>query len=371
MSPRSFIKPKSNLIVPFFILFATSVLFAADTIKCGNYRIALSFDGNTNDQDDILALPMALGIINQANVKDKLVFLEFSNYIWGNNEFQAKEMKLSADSAAARLGFNRSIMFEVRIPSILQQAKLAFKEAAIKAYNEGARIYYACGGPMGVPYEMVKDLEEKYRKNITVISHHPWNDEAGEGGTWNDLITAVGESIRIQNQGAAVIWERSIADWQWFGNKGGNYEWIFKRNIKAQTATGRDASQYDASDAGMTYYIVTGNDGATMDDAKRLFNTTHTCNSNPTSIPQPSLTTPFLIEQVTSKGFQISSTLKQDVEYTVLDLEGKTLIPRQKITGSIGEQIHLFPQPIQANLVTLILWPQNGKTTQKLVYIPK
>ncbi|MBD3393367.1 MAG: hypothetical protein GF418_14670 [Chitinivibrionales bacterium] len=239
-------------------------------IDCGNYRIALSHDGNANDLDDIVAAPLALAIIAEAGLTDKFVFMDYSNHVCGDGpSMQVEGMQESVPGACERWDIDVNKTFEVRIPSVYEEAKTAFAEAATAAYEAGDRLYYACGGPMEVPYQMVSQLSQEVRDNITVISHSTWNDNHSFcGHTWSDL-TPLCESIHIDDQNSAC-WNKSEGEWQWLADKGGKYEWLFNRNLK---------SSWDGSDAGMTFFIITGrgNSDAVMADAQELFNNDHSC----------------------------------------------------------------------------------------------
>lgn len=62
----------------FLLSLSTSVY---SQINYPGGRIALLHDGNFRDPDDIAALPMNLAILDAADLKDKLVYLEHSQLI--------------------------------------------------------------------------------------------------------------------------------------------------------------------------------------------------------------------------------------------------------------------------------------------------
>ncbi|MBD3314443.1 MAG: hypothetical protein GF344_01540, partial [Chitinivibrionales bacterium] len=99
---------------------------------CGNYRIALSHDGNDHDPDDINAVALNIAIIAESGMKDKFVFMDYSNHIWGDNSDQPEKMRNAVNGACERWQVDVNKCFEVRVPSILEQAKIAFKNAAIE-----------------------------------------------------------------------------------------------------------------------------------------------------------------------------------------------------------------------------------------------
>ena len=240
---------------------------------CGNYRIAFSHDGNDHDEDDIAASAMVLAMVAEAGLKDKFVFMDYSSHIWGDKSGSPAEMRESVHGAAERWGIDPAITFEVRVPAKLEEAKTAFRAAVIEAFDAGAEFYYGVGGPMEVPYQLVENLEQKYRDIVTVISHHGWNDNHQHDGSrqWSDLIKIAGNNIHIDNQNHDY-WSSSLENWIWLKNKGGKYEWLYNRNPFSE--------KFDASDAGILYYIITGrgNKDATKADVQELFNDgPHSC----------------------------------------------------------------------------------------------
>ncbi|MCG8699957.1 MAG: T9SS type A sorting domain-containing protein, partial [Bacteroidales bacterium] len=129
-----------------------------------------------------------------------------------------------------------------------------------------ARVYYACGGPMEVPYQCVMTLPKAKRAQVTVISHSPWNNKHkhGKSRTWKQLIKTGVKNIGIGNQNKTAF-NSAKGSWSWLNSKGGKYAWLYKRNKK---------KTFDASDAGMCWFIITGRGDkkANMTNIKKLFN---------------------------------------------------------------------------------------------------
>ena len=265
-----------NIKVCLAILLVFWTFSASDEIDCGNYRIAISHDGNDHDLDDIVAAPMSLAVVTEAGVQDKLVHMTYSNHIWGDKGNQPERMKESVDGAVERWGVDPSIVFEARVPAQLKAAKEAFKKAVVETFDAGATLYYASGGPMEVPYQMLEGLEKKYRDIVTVVSHGTWNDEHQHNGsrTWQDLIKIAGKNLHTKTQNSTV-WNNSLSSWLWFKDLGTKYAWLYDRNPFD--------NKFDPSDAGMMYYIVTGrgNQDAQMTDVKWLFQNKHQCDPVP------------------------------------------------------------------------------------------
>jgi len=259
-----------NLHKLFFALFLFTpiTIFAQDKIDRGNYLIAISHDGNIHDKDDFIASAMNIAILAEVGLWNKVVHFEYSNHIWDENASAVEEMQKSVNGAVEKWGVDASRIFEVRIPAQLAVAKINFRKAAKQAKDQGAILYYACGGPMEVPCQMLESLPEDLRKVVFVISHGNWNNEhAGKmhgARNWEDLIKIAGGFKMIANQNKCYF-NNPIPNWKWLEEKGGRYAWLFSRNPFTD--------KFDPSDAGMTYYIITGrgNDTATRQDVELLF----------------------------------------------------------------------------------------------------
>ena len=230
-------------------------------IDKSNYKIALSFDGNAHDKDDILALPMSLALIAEGGVKSKFIHMDYSNHIWNNDGNQNQLMNQSVSGACKNWGIPKSKCINAK--DNLNGAKNNFKNAVNSAGK--ARVYYACGGPMEVPYQCVMTLTKAKRGQVTVISHSAWNNKHkhGKSHTWKQLITTGVKNISIGDQNKTAF-NQPTKDWTWLKNKGGKYAWLYSRNKK---------KSFDASDAGIVWFIITGRGDkkATMTNVKSFF----------------------------------------------------------------------------------------------------
>jgi hypothetical protein len=75
----------------FSLLLSIPVRSQAEPYSAGGFqgRIALSHDGNFNDEDDWGAFPVAIAILDAFGVKDKLVHIEYNNIIQANDDRSA------------------------------------------------------------------------------------------------------------------------------------------------------------------------------------------------------------------------------------------------------------------------------------------
>ncbi len=223
----------------------------APYIDTSTYRIGMSHDGNQHDKDDILAVAMAMAIIGEADLVSKFVHCDYSNHLGDNNASQAAEMVTSATGAAQRWGLPSSKVFDCQ--ASLSGAVTSIKNA-INASSSGNRFYYACGGPMEVPWRGINASDAAKRQYCTAVSHSTWNETHADTTqmthTWSHIQSSGVKTVRIKDQNAGM--STAVSNWTWLRDSSVEaWKWLFGRNKKSTT-------NFDASDAGMVYYIITG-----------------------------------------------------------------------------------------------------------------
>ena len=245
-------------------LMLSTNLTAAITIDCSQYKIAISSDGNAHDEDDIIAAPMAIAMIAEAGLKDRLVFHDYSNHIWGNDGQQSQRMDDAVIGAANRWNYpDLSLFYAVNKTAQLNSAKARFKSIG-NALSASDRLYYACGGPMHVPWLMIQEVNNNKRQFILAVSHSEWNEKHKHSGskTWNDIKTSGVKAVQIANQnkfdcgGCANDNDfntKQFSKWHWLRDMGGKYNWLYNQNPFG--------GKFDPSDAGMVWWIFTGRPG--------------------------------------------------------------------------------------------------------------
>jgi len=226
-------------------------------------RIGCSADGNFHDEDDFAATAMSLALIARAGLKSKLVHYDYSCHIWQSSAKGKREMKESALGGATRFGFNKAVFFDDTISSQLNAAVNNIAKQ-INASSANNRFTYVLAGPMEVAYRGIVKSNPNKRQYCTVISHSKWNDnhKHGNSHTWKDIIKTGVKHIHIKNQNDAAF-KSSMNQWNWVkGTPNGS--WLYSR-LKAPKRSG------DASDAGMVFYVLTGNQNANMTQVKKFF----------------------------------------------------------------------------------------------------
>jgi len=225
-------------------------------------RIALSHDGNFNDEDDWGAFPVAIAILHAAGVRDNLVHIDYNNILQANDARFEEEMTTSVQGAAEKYGIPSSLLFNCR--TNLDGAINSIKNA-VNASSRKNPLYYLLAGPMDVPYRGILAADPLKRQYVYCISHSSWNDGYGkrriEGRNKRDVISLGIKWIQVKPghllayPGTAAT-KSTPAQWalfHWMRDSGDErLRWIFTR-LEAE-------ERCDVSDATMTYFLVTGDE---------------------------------------------------------------------------------------------------------------
>ncbi|MBM3333472.1 hypothetical protein FJY63_02310, partial [Candidatus Sumerlaeota bacterium] len=140
-------------------------------------RIALSHDGNFNDEDDWGAFPVAIAILDAFGVKEKIVHVDFNNIIQNNDARFEKEMTASVLGAAEKYGIPPTVLHNCRTD--LDGAVNSIKNA-VNASSRENPLYYLLAGPMDVPYRGILAADPVKRQYAYCMSHSSWNDGYGK-----------------------------------------------------------------------------------------------------------------------------------------------------------------------------------------------
>jgi len=239
------------------ILVLTALPCLAITIDHSTYRIAISNDGNAHDKDDIIAAPMAMAMIAESCEHDKYVHHDYSCHIWDDDGDQPASMRNAVEGALDRWDMPDRA-YEARVPSQLTAAIANFA-AEGNASSSSDRLYYACGGPMEVPYQCISAVSSSKQQYVTAISHSTWNENHSHDGShvWDDIQDDLGcQTIEISDQNVELNPPES--EFYWLRDMGGKYTWLYNLNEK---------TNWDCSDSGMVAYILTGRGDQGVDPA--------------------------------------------------------------------------------------------------------
>ena len=225
-------------------------------------RIAISTDGNYNDEDDWAASAVAIAMLDAFGVTDKVVHFDFNCILPKTDARFERENAVSVYGAAERFGISRSVVFDC-----LRDLDGAIDNIrkAINASSADDPLYFILAGPMEVPCRGIEASQPEKRKHVYCISHNSWNDGYASKDLVDhnkrDVIPTGITWVQIRDQNRLLStspYGRAARDsewqpWLWMRDSGNaDMRWVFDR-IKTTTRA-------DASDAGMTYFLLCGDE---------------------------------------------------------------------------------------------------------------
>ncbi len=287
-------------------------------------RIALSADGNFHDKDDFGATPLALAMMQAAGLKAKLVHLDYNNNLCANNSAWEATMKEAALGSAQRFGFDASRMFNDQNASELS-AGTANLAKEINASSAGNLLWIVAGGPMETVYRGIAAAQVDKLKFVRVISHSDWNEKrdknhpdyngsnCGLHHNWDDMVDDFqGDGVIFydhvfigdqNNSNGDNDFNGPFAKWEWLKNASNpNWAWIYNLN---------DKSTFDVSDAGMTYWLLTGgpnggNKKGGWAEAKKLLENPCSSGGGTTDTEAPTLPGILSASDITASAVKLS-----------------------------------------------------------------
>ncbi len=251
---------------------------------CGLYpggRIAMASDGNTADADDHGASAMAIAMLHYAGLLDKLVYVGHSSLYKSQckNSFGnwCHLMDTSTVGTLLKLGGDTNIVHsyhqDYQDNGQLDQSITAFKDV-INASTVSDPLWIYCAGPMDVVYRAIDAADPGKRKFVKCISHSNWNENSTYGGlqhTWSDMKSSFTNDgvefyeIADQNKSNGQLDFRDESspagsNWGWLTAQGSPpfWTWLRSRNLDSWFAQNNKAGEFDISDAGMMYWLISG-----------------------------------------------------------------------------------------------------------------
>lgn len=257
-------------------------LFAQGALGYNNNRIAISADGNnqpdlkytgkynTADPDDWGATPATLIMFAKKKLQDKLVHFSYNNFMPSPPHTTVKNyMKDATDQAIERLKFNGDVFFDVGTHKI--EAIQSLKKEIIKSTASNP-LYFIHMGPSEFFYQVVKAVVDEGSNleplaHVYIISHSGYNDNHLRRDTHHTMeqtIALSGNRLkynRIKDQNnrevAYLGWHSKKNAHPWRDirdHKGPHIQWLWER------MQDHKHGKYDISDAGMVYYLLTGDE---------------------------------------------------------------------------------------------------------------
>jgi predicted amidohydrolase len=225
-------------------------------------RIAYSCDGNHNDPDDWSASPVALAIIAEAGLKDRLVHFDYNCILPETNPEWERTHAECVLGTVERYGYDRSRFFDCR-----KELDRAVNDIA-RVINESSAdnpLWFILAGPMEVPYLGIQKSDPAKRRFVYCISHSSWNDGYSRRYQFTHTKRSVIEQdvhwIQIRDQNpllstSAYGREARPEEWQpyhWMrDSKDARVRWLWEKMLVS--------TRPDCSDAGMAWFVVTGDE---------------------------------------------------------------------------------------------------------------
>lgn len=227
-------------------------------------RIAYSSDGNFNDNDDWAASPVVLAILAEFGVKNKLVHFDYNSILPKTDRRWEKEHETSVLGAARLYGYPRSVFHDCQRH---REKAISSLRTAIDASSDEDPLYLILAGPVEIAYHAIQRSNPEKRKHVYVLSHSRWNDGFGTKLSFphnkRSVIPLGIRWVQIADQNRRLSTspygrpakEEEWLPWRWMRESSDpKLRFLWDR----MRATGRA----DCSDAGMAYFLLTGDENA-------------------------------------------------------------------------------------------------------------
>jgi hypothetical protein len=226
-------------------------------------RIAVGADGNQHDEDDWASAPMTLALLAQRGLQPNLVNYTYDNHIWDSDATHRENMTESVLGAAERFGFDSSVFYDAADPDGLA-AGVQDLTAEINASTPDDELTIVIAGPVETTWMALDAAEPGARAHVRCVSHGEgtFNQTHGEsdhgGHSYDDVVDLGCQRVQIPDQNGN-LGPTDMSDWDYLRSSDDPaMEWLHSRLELAEKG--------DVSDAGMTYFVITGDEEPTRAD---------------------------------------------------------------------------------------------------------
>ncbi|WBB54662.1 hypothetical protein [Verrucosispora sp. WMMD573] len=249
-------------------LAATAASAAAPALSFGCERIAWSSDGNYHDRDDIGASAMAIALLAEKGQQSRLVHWDYNSHLGSSNSSWEQDMVTAAESTANQFGYDVGVIFRNSQANLGNAANHLRNK--INASTASSRLCLVGAGPMGVIYRALDASNRDVHGHVTLISHSDWNNNHDDDDNiWNlaDIRRDFPDVKyrRIPDQNAGLGTGGGEAKWSWMASSADQrlrYVHNVINNIMNKNG--------DVSDAGMMYFLITGDDAGNATKLRTL-----------------------------------------------------------------------------------------------------
>jgi hypothetical protein len=271
MGPLNRTVAMAAILIPFAAALACAAAGPFDG-KTFRGRIAYSADGNFNDPDDWFASPVALAILAGFGMQDKLVHFDYNAILPKTDPEWEKTHETSVLGAAERYGYPGKIFHDCQkdLPGVIASLR-----HAINASSADNPLYLIAAGPMEVDYRAIVAADPEKRKFVYVISHSRWNDGFGTKLTFEHNKRSV---IPLGIHWVQIADQNKLLSTSPYGRLPKDEEWTpwhWMRDSKDpklqfQWERARASTRPDCSDAGMAYFLMTGDEKVDPEKLRKL-----------------------------------------------------------------------------------------------------
>lgn len=260
-------------LICFVLITSISLSFAeeaASLIDPPAGRLAIVADGNSPDPDDIGAIAVIFGILDGAELNDRLVHLSHSCDLDpfrnpGNQSIDPTNEKRRQEKLHQLCGEGISFFgpfanlknyFNCRTD---QKAAVDDLRRAINTSTASNPLWIIeAGEPDLIGYALESATPSK-RQHVHVVSHHPANDDSGDYFTWQEILDfgVIEHQIGDQNPGLKT----AIPEWDWakkHSDPGIAWIWEQLKYAEQDGVVRFQTDKFDCSDAGLIYWWITG-----------------------------------------------------------------------------------------------------------------
>jgi hypothetical protein len=205
-----------------------------------------------------------MAILGKTNNQSRLTYCGYAGHIWETSVEREEKLRVSAvETARMWGGFDLNAFINAKRETDQAVSKLANE---INKSSASDPLTILAAGPMQVVGMAIAESDVSKRQFVTVISHSGWNDlhATEHGGYSYQVLGNMGvklDHIQDQNEGLNEPYE----EYHWLRDSSDpKLQWLWERAIAAGKST------FDESDAGMTYYLLTGDENATPEKLRDL-----------------------------------------------------------------------------------------------------
>ena len=316
-----------------------------------NDRLGWSADGNRHDPDDWGATAMALAIFAKQGWQNKLVHLDYNNWLPDNTPFKSAEETVSVVEGVKKFKFTRTKIFDCQTDL---EAAIDNVVAEINKSSSNSRFWYVQAGPFEVAYLALKKADPDKRKYCIMVSHSAANDRPehwpGQHGK-DDCVVLGAEFYYTTGQGKDKFGSGKFYKWQlidWMKNSPNpEYRWVYSRLKK--TAEHKNGV-LDASDGGMAFVLATGDTDGNFSPKLRDFlgtDWTESTSGNPKVDPAnvPPSTKGTFIEEPGRRA----ASVEYDAQIPQLAFAAQELNDALKEAGRENLQVALIVNPNESS----------------------